>query len=70
LGIYNNIHPSDDDNYFYCPVNDCPCHDHYFYDSSGNIYLDIHNDNNIRATNHNIYEFHHHDHNCCTNNND
>ncbi len=63
MGIYNNIHPTDDDLYYYCPRNDCPCHDHYFYDSSGNYDLDIHNDNNIRATNHHIYDLHHHNHN-------
>jgi hypothetical protein len=37
MGIYNSIHPCDDDLYFYCPRNDCPCHDHYFYDASGNL---------------------------------
>jgi hypothetical protein len=36
MGIYNAIHDPDDDLYYYCPRNDCPCHDHYFYDSSGN----------------------------------
>jgi len=46
LGIYNNIHSVDDDDYFYCPRNDCPCHDHYFYDSSGNYdnHHRVHND--------------------------
>ena len=68
MGIYNNIHSSDDDNYFYCPVNDCPCHDHYFYDASGNVYH--HNDPRTRTVNDhntrindNIYDLHHHDHN-------
>ena len=37
MGIYNNIHTTDDDNYYYCPVNDCPCHGHDFYDSSRNL---------------------------------
>jgi hypothetical protein len=38
MGIYNNIHnPNDDDNYYYCPVNDCPCHQHDFYDGSRNL---------------------------------
>jgi hypothetical protein len=49
MGIYNNIHnPNDDDNYYYCPVNDCPCHQHDFYDGSRNLnikyeYNDEHN---------------------------
>jgi hypothetical protein len=36
MGIYNNIHTTDDDEYYYCPNNECPCHgstdndnDHY-----------------------------------------
>jgi hypothetical protein len=38
MGIYNNIHnPNNDDNYYYCPVNDCPCHQHDYYDSSRNL---------------------------------
>jgi hypothetical protein len=39
MGIYNSIHPCDDDLYFYCPTRDCPCHGPaYHYDSSGNIH--------------------------------
>jgi hypothetical protein len=53
MGIYNNIHdPNNDDNYYYCPVNDCPCHQHYFYDSSGN-----HNDNDSTNDNNIKYEY-------------
>ena len=37
MGIYNGIHTVDDDLYYYCPRNDCPCHHHYFYDASGNL---------------------------------
>ena len=38
MGIYNNIHdPNNDDNYYYCSRNDCPCHNHDFYDSSRNL---------------------------------
>jgi hypothetical protein len=40
MGIYNNIHdPNNDDSYYYCSRNDCPCHQHDFYDSSRNINL-------------------------------
>jgi hypothetical protein len=38
MGIYNNIHEFNDDNYYYCPVNDCPCHQPDYYDSSRNNY--------------------------------
>ena len=37
MGIYNLIHDNDDDLYYYCPVNDCPCHQPDYYDSSRNI---------------------------------
>ena len=37
MGIHNGIHTTDDDHYYYCPNNDCPCHDNYFYDASGNF---------------------------------
>lgn len=37
MGIHNGIHTTDDDHYYYCPDNDCPCHDNYFYDASGNF---------------------------------
>jgi hypothetical protein len=38
MGIYNNIHPCDDDLYFYCPTRDCPCHGPaYYHDASGNL---------------------------------
>jgi hypothetical protein len=49
MGIYNNIHdPNNDDSYYYCSRNDCPCHQHDFYDSSRNLnikyeYNDDHN---------------------------
>jgi hypothetical protein len=39
MGIYNNIHTTDDDEYYYCSRNDCPCHGHDFYDSSRNLNL-------------------------------
>jgi hypothetical protein len=42
MGIYNNIHdPNNDDNYYYCPRNDCPCHQHDYYDSSRNLNINI-----------------------------
>jgi hypothetical protein len=38
MGIYNSIH-TDDDNYYYCAVRDCPCHGPaYHYDASGNLH--------------------------------
>jgi hypothetical protein len=38
MGIYNHIHDinDNDDYYFYCPRNDCPCHSPDYYDSSRN----------------------------------
>jgi hypothetical protein len=55
MGIYNNIHdPNNDDNYYYCPVNDCPCHQHDYYDSSrnyNNVYFNY--DNNDDSTKYN-----------------
>jgi hypothetical protein len=38
MGIYNLIHDNNDDLYYYCPVNDCPCHQPDYYDSSRNNY--------------------------------
>ena len=38
MGIYNLIHDINDDNYYYCGVNDCPCHQPDYYDSSRNNY--------------------------------
>jgi len=38
MGIYNLIHDFDDDLYYYCPVNDCPCHSPDYHDSSRNNY--------------------------------
>jgi hypothetical protein len=38
MGIYNSIHPCDDDLYFYCPTPDCACHGPaYYHDASGNF---------------------------------
>jgi hypothetical protein len=50
MGIYNHIHNVNDDLYYYCPVNDCPCHQPDYYDSSRNNYnnyyfFDYNNDN-------------------------
>jgi hypothetical protein len=39
MGIYNNIHDVNDDKYYYCSVNDCPCHSPDYYDSSRNLNL-------------------------------
>jgi len=39
MGIYNHIHDVDDDKYYYCSVNDCPCHSPDYYDSSRNLNL-------------------------------
>jgi hypothetical protein len=55
MGIYNLIHNSDDDLYFYCPVNDCPCHQPDYYDSSRNNYnfYEFESSSNVRPNNHN-----------------
>jgi hypothetical protein len=53
MGIYNLIHDSNDEQYFYCPVNDCPCHQPDYYDSSRNNYYDFESSSNIRPINHN-----------------
>jgi len=56
MGIYNLIHNNDDDLYFYCPVNDCPCHQPDYYDSSRNNYNffnDDYDSSNSRPNNHN-----------------
>jgi hypothetical protein len=53
MGIYNLIHNNDDEQYFYCPVNDCPCHQPDYYDSSRNNYNDFESSSNIRPINHN-----------------
>jgi hypothetical protein len=50
MGIYNHIHDSTDDHYFYCPVNDCPCHQPDYYDSSRNV----NNFFNNSSSNHNF----------------
>jgi hypothetical protein len=48
MGIYNNIHdPNNDDSYYYCSRNDCPCHQHDFYDSSRNIKYEYNDDHNV-----------------------
>jgi hypothetical protein len=44
MGIYNHIHDVDDDKYYYCSVNDCPCHSPDYYDSSRNDYYNLVND--------------------------
>jgi hypothetical protein len=49
MGIYNHIHDvNNDDNYYYCSRNDCPCHSPDYHDSSRNNYhyYDLVNDNN------------------------
>jgi len=40
MGIYNHIHDinDNDDYYYYCPRNDCPCHSPDYDDSSRNNY--------------------------------
>jgi len=48
-------HDYNDDLYYYCPRNDCPCHDNNFYDSSGNYDNRSHNDNNINDNQYHIY---------------
>jgi hypothetical protein len=57
MGIYNLIHDNDDDLYYYCPVNDCPCHQPDYYDSSRNNYnffnYDDESSSNVRPNNHN-----------------
>ena len=52
MGIYNLIHNNDDEQYFYCPVNDCPCHQPDYYDSSRNNY-NFYDSSNSRPINHN-----------------
>jgi hypothetical protein len=53
MGIYNLIHNNDDEQYFYCPASDCPCHQPDYYDSSRNNYNDFESSSNIRPINHN-----------------
>jgi hypothetical protein len=57
MGIYNLIHNNDDDLYYYCPVNDCPCHQPDYYDSSRNNYnffnYEFESSSNVRPNNHN-----------------
>jgi hypothetical protein len=51
MGIYNHIHDVDDDYYYYCPRNDCPCHQPDYYDSSRNlnlVYIDDYKYNNYK----------------------
>ena len=45
MGIYNLIHDNNDDLYYYCPVNDCPCHQPDYYDSSRNNYNNVYFNN-------------------------
>jgi hypothetical protein len=47
MGIYNLIHDNDDDLYYYCPINDCPCHSPDYYDSSRNNYNNSSRNNNF-----------------------
>jgi hypothetical protein len=60
MGIYNNIHDinDNDDYYFYCPRNDCPCHQPDYYDSSRNNYHNHYffniNDDNDRTSDNNF----------------
>jgi hypothetical protein len=59
MGIYNLIHNVDDDLYYYCPVNDCPCHQPDYYDSSRNNYnnyyfFDYNNDNDNSSSDNNF----------------
>jgi hypothetical protein len=53
MGIYNHIHDinDNDDYYFYCPRNDCPCHQPDYYDSSRNNYHFYDIDNNYVVNN-------------------
>ncbi len=34
MGIYNNIHTTDDDQYYYCADKHCSCHGPSYYDDS------------------------------------
>jgi hypothetical protein len=36
MGIYNNIHNVDNDQYYYCSDRDCACHGPSYYDASRN----------------------------------
>ena len=80
MGIYNNIHDVNDDDYYYCPRNDCACHSPDYYDSSRNYdffrtpnnIADISADHDSSARNVNIYDSSHdgpnnrsHAGNCC-----
>jgi hypothetical protein len=55
MGIYNLIHNNDDEQYFYCAFNDCPCHQPDYYDSSRNNYnfFNDYDSSNSRPINHN-----------------
>lgn len=39
MAANHNIHTPDDDNYYYCPNNNCPCHDNTaaYYDGADNL---------------------------------
>jgi hypothetical protein len=53
MGIYNLIHNSNDEQYYYCGVNDCPCHQPDYYDSSRNNDYEFESSSNVRPNNHN-----------------
>ncbi len=54
MGIYNFIHNNDDDLYYYCPVNDCPCHQPDYYDSSRNNYNNVYFNNDNKYDDYNV----------------
>ena len=40
MGIYNGIHTTDDDQYYYCSDNDCACHGPSYHDASRVNYVE------------------------------
>ena len=52
MGIYNGIHTTDDDHYYYCPDRYCSCHGPSYYDdSSRNNYDSSRNNYDSRGNN-------------------
>ena len=50
MGIYNNIHDYNDDQFYYCTLNDCACSKRIdYYDTSNNFHKPT-RANNARTT--------------------
>jgi hypothetical protein len=50
MGIYNNIHDINDEQFYHCTLNDCACHSRTdYFDTSNNFNIN-HNDNTDTTT--------------------